>query len=419
MKKNFWLFTLGRLVSLIGSGIQQIALPLFILDLTGSGTIMGTFALVSMLPRIAFAPIAGVLGDRFNRKRIMVNLDFLRGGLILILAGGASLGFLKLWVLFVGQFLISTMDIFFDPATQAMLPDLVNREELARANAIINGVNSLSYIVGPALGGILYGFFGITAVFLANGISFVASAVSELFIEYTYKRKASKLTVKTAVKEILEGVRFFREIPGLLFILLFAMISNFLIAPIFSVVFPYFARQVAGFSSQQYGFLQSAWVIGILLGNLLLGAFLYKKDMYSLFSTGLIVETLFFAIFSTVAFETLITYFGKGTWTYFLVLAAIFTVLGLFNAMVNTPLMTLFQKKTPTEIRSRAFSVMSMLSQLVVPLGSVIFGFALDSVHVQWIIFCAMIVNTVVTILFLAGGMRKFFTTENEQVASD
>jgi len=419
LKKNFWLFTLGRLVSLIGSGIQQIALPLFILDLTGSGTIMGTFALVSMLPRIAFAPIAGVLGDRFNRKRIMVNLDFLRGGLILILAGGASLGFLKLWVLFVGQFLISTMDIFFDPATQAMLPDLVNREELARANAIINGVNSLSYIVGPALGGILYGFFGITAVFLANGISFVASAVSELFIEYTYKRKASKLTVKTAVKEILEGVRFFREIPGLLFILLFAMISNFLIAPIFSVVFPYFARQVAGFSSQQYGFLQSAWVIGILLGNLLLGAFLYKKDMYSLFSTGLIVETLFFAIFSTVAFETLITYFGKGTWTYFLVLAAIFTVLGLFNAMVNTPLMTLFQKKTPTEIRSRAFSVMSMLSQLVVPLGSVIFGFALDSVHVQWIIFCAMIVNTVVTILFLAGGMRKFFTTENEQVASD
>jgi len=419
LKRNFWLFALGRLVSLIGSGIQQIALPLFILDLTGSGAIMGTFVLVSMLPRIAFAPMAGVFGDRFNRKRIMVNLDLLRGGLILTLAGGASLGFLKLWVLFVGQFLISTMDIFFDPATQAMLPDLVDREQLTRANSIISGINSLSYIVGPALGGILYGLFGITAVFLANGISFVASAVSELFIEYNYRRKASRLTVKTAVKEILEGVRFFREVPGLLFILLFAMISNFLIAPIFSVVFPYFSRQVAGFSSQQYGFLETAWVVGILFGNLILGAFLYKKDMYSLFSTGLIVETLFFAIFSAVAFETLITYFGRGTWTYFLVLAFIFVVLGIFNAMVNTPLITLFQKKTPTEIRSRAFSVMSLLSQLAVPLGSVIFGFALDSIHVQWIIFYAMIANSVVTILFLAGGMKKFFTAESEQAASN
>jgi len=135
-----------------------------------------------------------------------------------------------------------------------------------------------------------------------------------------------------------------------------------------------------------------------LFGNLIIGAFLYKKDMYSLFSAGLIVETLFFAIFSAVAFETLITYFGRGTWTYFLVLAFI---------------------KTPTEIRSRAFSVMSLLSQLAVPLGSVIFGFALDSIHVQWIIFYAMIANGVVTILFLAGGMKKFFTAESEQAASN
>lgn len=70
--RNFWLFAMGRFVSLVGSGVQDGALPLFILDLTGSGTIMGTFMIISMLPRLLLYPIAGVLGDRINRKWIMV-----------------------------------------------------------------------------------------------------------------------------------------------------------------------------------------------------------------------------------------------------------------------------------------------------------------------------------------------------------
>ena len=95
-KRNFLLYSAGRLVSLIGTGVQMIALPLYILDLTGSGTLMGTFALLSMLPGLIFSPIAGVLGDRMNRKKIMVNMDYLRGIIILFMAYSAYQGWMNI-----------------------------------------------------------------------------------------------------------------------------------------------------------------------------------------------------------------------------------------------------------------------------------------------------------------------------------
>ncbi|MFP4461664.1 MAG: MFS transporter, partial [Thermotogota bacterium] len=201
-KKNFYLYALGRLVSIIGSGIQMIAIPLFILDLTGSGTIMGTFVLVSNLPRLIFGPFAGVLGDRFDRKKIMVMMDFARGAIILLLAVMTRMDALQISGLLIAQFIISTMDITFDPATQAMLGDIVHNNDLNKANSIIQGINSFSFIVGPAMGGILYGLFGIEVVFLINGISFVLSALSEMFISYHQTTERGKVSIKSTLIDI-------------------------------------------------------------------------------------------------------------------------------------------------------------------------------------------------------------------------
>ncbi|HIH72724.1 MAG TPA: MFS transporter [Thermococcaceae archaeon] len=180
--RNFWLYAMGRFVSLVGSGVQDVALPLFILDLTGSGTIMGIFMIISMLPRLILYPIAGVVGDKINRKWIMVWMDFGRGAVILFLALLASRNLITIPILFGTQFVVSLMNALFGPATSAMLPDIVEKEELMRANSILMSLNSTAYIVGPALGGIIYGMGGIMIAFLINGVSFIASGVSELFI---------------------------------------------------------------------------------------------------------------------------------------------------------------------------------------------------------------------------------------------
>lgn len=109
-------------------------------------------------------------------------MDFGRGAVIILLALLASKNLITIPILFGTQFVVSIMNALFGPATSAMLPDIVEKEELMRANSILMSLNSTAYIVGPALGGIIYGMGGIMIAFLINGVSFIASGVSELFI---------------------------------------------------------------------------------------------------------------------------------------------------------------------------------------------------------------------------------------------
>jgi MFS family permease len=409
MGSNFWLYAIGRLVSLIGSGIQSLALPLYILDLTGSGVMMGTFAVVTMLPRILFGPIAGVLGDRFNRKKIMIYMDFARGAVILTMALMASIDALSLALIFVFQFVVSIFDISFDPATGAMLPDIVDQGRLMEANSILGSINSVSFIVGPALGGVLYGFFGIEVVFLLNGVSFALSGVSEIFIRYRQTTEMGRISVRSVLRDIGEGIGYMRKINGLIMVIVFAMLSNFLLAPMFAVVFPFFARTVVGFSSQQYGFLQTSFVFGVLIGNIFLGTFLAKKRPGMLFATGLATETVILFLISALFFPFFVSFLGGAGWLYFVALAVPFLTTGLFNAFVNTPLNTLFQKIVPTQYRSRIFAVLSILSQIATPLGAAIYGFAVDRVPAHSLILIASIGNGLLTVVFLAKGMSRLF----------
>lgn len=407
--RNFWLYAIGRLVSLIGSGVQSLAIPLYILDLTGSGTIMGTFMVITMLPRILFGPIAGVLGDRFNRKMIMIYMDFARGAAILAMAALAGANSLTITVLFIFQLLISTFDISFDPATAAMLPDIIDSDKLLRGNSILGAINSLSYIIGPVLGGILYGMFGIEAVLILNGASYIASAISEIFIRYQQTTEKGKISLKSVFKDVVEGVGYMRKINGLILVIVFAMLSNFLLSPFFSVVFPFFARTIVGFTSEQYGFLQSGWVVGVLIGNVILGTLLSKKRQGNLFAMGLTAETLILFLLTVFFFPYFIDLFGWASWRYFAALGLPILVTGIFNAFVNTPLNTLFQKIVPTNYRSRIFSVISILAQIATPLGAAIYGFAVDRVPVHYLILVSSICNALLTLVFLLKGMTKLF----------
>jgi DHA3 family macrolide efflux protein-like MFS transporter len=165
----------------------MIAIPLYILDLTGSGAYMGIFTMLSLLPSLILGPFAGVIGDRYNRKKIMVSIDFLDGFLILFLAFLTYIHSMNIAVIFTAQVFVSLIGAMFNSATSAMLPELVDESNLNRANSVIGVVNSFSMIVGPALGGVIYGIWGIGIVFLLNGVSFILSAVSEIFIKYEKK----------------------------------------------------------------------------------------------------------------------------------------------------------------------------------------------------------------------------------------
>jgi len=400
-KSNFVLFALGRLVSLIGAGIQMIALPLFILDVTGSASTMGIFTLLSIIPRLAATPFAGVLGDRWNRKKIMVNADFGHGILLYLLGFIALSGQITIPIVFISTALLSILDAFFSGATAGMIPDIIPKSNLKKANSTLGFVSSVSNIIGPVIGGILYGFSGILGVFFINATCFTLSAISEMFIRYQPKLRTEKLTLIGFLNDLKEGASFVFKKRGLKALFLFAMVLNFLSTPIVYIVYPFTLKTIIQFSSQQYGYIQSAFVVGSLVGNLVIIKFLLKASNKKMLLGGLFSQYGVQYFFAVTLFQPLFGWLQNQLFLYFWVVAAFFATIGFFNTLVNVPIHTNLQMMTPTEIRSRVFSVLDLLSQVMVPIGAVIYGFMMDRLPVHWFLIANNSLCVLVTVVFL------------------
>jgi MFS family permease len=405
MDRNFWLYSMGRLVSFVGTGVQDVALPLFILDLTGSGTLMGTFMIASMVPRLILYPVAGVIGDRLNRKWIMVWTDLGRGALILFLALLATRGVLTIPILFLAQLLISVMNALFGPATMAMIPDIVEDEELTKANSTLGGIDGLSMIVGPAMGGIIYGLGGIQTAFLVNGASFVASGISEIFIKYT--QLTTELgTIRQVLGDLKEGLSFVKNTRALFVLIMFALAINAVASPLFMVHVPYVLRVVIGFSPRDFGIIQASFMAGLLIGNIILGTLYAKRRIEDLLNRGLLVLAVMIFVLAALIFPQTLGVLGYASMVTLVALTAAFVFAGVFNAFVNTPINVGLQRLAPAEFRARVFSVVGVGTQAVVPIGFGVMGFALDLFPSHLIALGVAIMSGVIIMVFVLRYSR-------------
>ena len=397
---NFSLFALGTLISNIGSGAQAIALPLYILDLTGSGTLMGILVFLSYIPKILLSPIAGVFGDRINRKYLMVGLDYARGVIVFILGLFTYLKLLNIEILFIAQIFISILDTFFSPATSAMVADLVEENELVRANSILGIVGGISNIIGPIIGGVIYSLGGILFIFIINAISFLGSASFEIFIKYTPHKIKSALTFSFVMKEIKEGALFIIKKRGLIILMGFSMFMNFLFNPFFQIVLPFIVRRIFEYPPYFLGFLEGMFVVGILIANILLSMFLAKKDTGTLMKVGVVILEFTFLSF-------LYSLSPLGANRFFMILFAI--GIGFSIPFIDNPAMANIMKMSPSIVRSRVMSMVNMLSQMMSPLGALLFGFILDKIPYYFLLIAIGVFTLSLSILFVFWAPREVF----------
>mgnify|MGYP004442707085 FL=1 len=181
--KNFIIIVIGQIISLFGNAIQRFSMSLYLLEFTGSAATFANILAISTIPYILFAPIAGMLSDNINRKKIMVYLDFfcsiLIGGYAFILLQGRDHELIVAAVMFI----LSICYTLYGPAVTSSIPQVVESDKLTAANGIINQVSSIVNFVGPIFAGVLYGLVGIKVIVIINAISFFLSAVMELFLE--------------------------------------------------------------------------------------------------------------------------------------------------------------------------------------------------------------------------------------------
>lgn len=379
-KANLMIFVAGKFVSLFGAFIYSFAIGLYVLEKTSSGLSFASSIIFSMLPRIILGPIAGVIADRLDRKKIAVGMDFICGILMLSFFMLSKFNGIKLGYVYVFSFLLSTANVFFDVAMEASKPNLVDDQNLTRLNSLSQSVTSIASISGPFLGGLVYGFFDIQGFLFFNGICFILSAISETFIDFEYNRPKGQLEAsesQSMIQQLKEGVRFFRNNKVLFSIMSFSLIINFAMQLSITVPLPYILTNTLELSSSQYGTIKGLWPVGMLIGSILL-SFMPQRD--KIFKRTALLLTIFIGILMTIALPVMpiFNHYSKGA--YFVYYMIIMGLGGMIVAFIDIPIMVVFQRLIPDEVRGRVFSLIGTMALGISPIGLILAGVLIDHI---------------------------------------
>lgn len=374
-KLNLNLFLSGKLISLLGTFIYNFAVSLYILKVTGSGMSFALSILVGMVPRIVFGPFAGSIADRVDRKKLAVWLDVLSGLTVFGLVGLSALYGLRIPFIYAVNLILSTINTFFDTTLSTAMPDLVRDSSLTKINSYSQAVSSISSILGPVLGGLIFGLVPMDLFLIVNGLSFLVSAALEMYIDFKFNRDENSMVEKKRmsmhlfIQDMKDAVAFMKGQRALFEILKCAVIINFLVSGSFSIVYPFIINNVLKMSSSQYGILEAVFSVGLLAASIVIGK-LPEKDkklkrlVFCLASMGVMLMLMGIPTVNGISGININILFG-----YFVI---IMIASASFLVFVNIPLMVTIQRLSPENMLGRVMGILQTFSGGIGPLGVII-----------------------------------------------
>lgn len=420
--RNFNLVFLGSFVSELGAVLYSFAVSFYILEISGSNAFLqGLYLAVCGVVMLVFTPLGGVLGDRYSKSRIMYLCDYGKGGTIL--ASVAMMLMLRenvhhIVILFVSGILGNIISGIFSPAAGALLPYIVRDDQLQKANAFFSVKNSLQSIFGVVLAGILYTALPITTLFLIVGVCYLISGVSEMFIRYEYTPPKDRLTLQTVLSDMEEGYRYLRSRKAVIVLMIAALFINFFITPLFGNFVPYFIKTDL-ISSPAYLFdsfmKPELWssILSMLVGiSSLLGALLMTmKEEQGKYGMKIAIRFCVMALTVSVMAAAYWLLVARGvSLNLFLILCSLCAFsIGFIIPLVNIPINTLMMRIIDRSQLSKVNGMISIVSQALIPLASVLAGSVLQIWDSSVLLFFCAVGLTVSAVYFLLQPETRTF----------
>jgi MFS family permease len=368
--RNFRLLFLGQSVSQLGDWFNSVAVFALLLDLTGSATAVAWMMIVQFLPIAVVGPVAGVVVDRVDRRRLMIAMDLLRGCLALGLLPVQHRD--QVWMAYAVTALAVSAQAFFEPARTATIPNVTTADELIPANALSSAAWSAMLAIGASIGGLVTAVAGSRAAFVINAVSFFASAA---FISRTRydstpppSRRFEGWAAVTDVRDLVEGFRYVRQhshVAALMFVKAGWGLAGgvLLLLTIFGQrVFP-----VGGTSAGGIGVLYGARGIGAGLGPIALRWILGQQPATLRRSIGpayFVVGVFYVALAAAPT----------------LPIAALCVLLAHMGGSILWVYSTvLLQMEVPDRFRGRVFAAELALVTLTSSISSYVAGYGLDA----------------------------------------
>ena len=420
--KNFIIIVIGQIISLFGNAVQRFSMSLYLLHFTGSTAAFAKILAISTIPYIIFAPIAGRLSDKINKKKIMIYLDLfcaaLIGGYALILLNGRDSEFVVGAVMFI----LSICYTLYGPAVTSSIPQIVNEDRLTSANGIINQVGSAVNFVGPILAGVLYGLVGIKLIVIINALSFLMSAILELFLDIPdaesktnnvigkdklsddYNSSDRLLSFGFVKNSFIDMKNTFMHLMNenkiILGIIVSYALGNIFLVPILSIVAPYFINIYLGLPSEIYGIVEGICVLGMICGGFWISI---KPEMFSMKKVHYtyVPMILGVALMSVIVFLKINNYAMAGLFS--LSGMAIMMSLSLSNVLT----LTFIQKEISMDMLGSVSALSTAVATISVAPGQLLFGQAIDSgIPIGMILLITLCANFCL-VLFIRWNVRK------------
>ena len=379
MKRKLWnkdtiLMLQGNAVSALGDILYSVAIGYWVYEKTGSSALMGIMSSISMFMTMFVMPFSGSIIDKCSRKLIIVGMDALRGVIMLALGILAFADSLSVPVVLAAAFLASACSVFFSPAVSTLMLDIIPHDDMVRGQSVFSGVNSFINLVGKAVSGALVALLGVPLIILINGVSYLISAFTELFITVPKTvHQGEKITLRgifsdfgVAIRETLRNRYLRLFVPS-------ALILNLLGAGPSSLMLPFTLEK--GLTVEMYGYLMSAETAASLLCVCLLGIVRLKpKARYWGMSGGFLGSILFYVL----------TYLTRNY-----AVMCIMMFLGSFaNALGNSIFNASLMLALPEGNRGALLGFLSSASTGGCALSAVIFG-VLGDVFPLYLVFTA------------------------------
>lgn len=370
--KDFTLVVIGQIISLFGNATIRFALPLYLLNLTGSSALYGTVTACAFIPAILMSPIGGIVADRVNKRNIMVILDFFTAAIILafsLLMNEVNL----ILLLTVTLMLLYGIAGAYQPSVQSSIPSLVNQDHFMAANSIINTISSFSSLMGPVLGGVLYSTYGLKPILWVCMVCFIVSAVMEIFIKIPFQKQISDGGILKIVKtDFADSIRFIRkEKPMIGKALLVVCGINLFLASMIIVALPYLVTQVLHLEAAQtntlYGFAEGALAAGGLTGGICAGIFAKRLSIQK---SGYLVIACAICVFPIGASLLL---FSSGMINYIILTLCCFIIM-VFSTLFTVQIISFIQTETPQNLIGKVIAVILTISMCAQPLGNALYG---------------------------------------------
>lgn len=377
--KSYMAFWFSSTFSMTSSNLIQFVLSIYVLEITGSGTIFASILSVIILPRLFLTPIAGVLGDRINKVKLLTSLTAMQSLVVMSFSviSYYNKGLLVTWI-YVLVILLELIEVFYQAPESALIPELVEKELINEAISFSKIDDGIVYVATPAIGVLIYKWFGITGGLILAGIMFGLSFLFNLFIKPIYSEEKDKdLKKQSFLEDLKEGIDVIKNHEFIKQFMFIVPLMDFFFSSVYAVTVPYLFLCVFKVDESIYGLYNS------IVASMTIIVPIFAIPLVKKVKTKVLIINSSIVIFSTLFMIGLTVFLYQRniitSITFAIILITVIDCLVVATMMpVHMSISILYQKTIPKECLSRVLSIKKMLSLILIPFGNMFFGVITD-----------------------------------------